>query len=63
MKTITYDDTKWKLVPIEPTRDMKESGYMQLPIIGAESVGADRITDMYKAMLSAAPRPEEGVEG
>ena len=54
MKTITYDETTWKLVPIEPTYEMLEAGegaiaptYTDTPV----SVPFD----IYRARLAAAP--------
>ncbi|MCQ9618335.1 hypothetical protein L1889_18010 [Paenalcaligenes niemegkensis] len=51
MKTVTYNETKWKLVPVEPTPEM----------YSAWLAGKDNTrhfwNDVYKAMLAAAPMP------
>jgi len=49
MKTVTYDETKWQLVPKEPTEEMRS---MILPSKW------DAIYVCYKAMLEAAPEYE-----
>ena len=43
--------TRWKLVPVEPTEEMENAGW-----IDKEDVCP---CDIYSAMLSAAPSPEE----
>jgi hypothetical protein len=48
MKTIQYDETKWKLVPIEPTVEMKIAG---------DNAGW-WCADKYRAMIALAPLPE-----
>ena len=62
MKTVAFDETKWKLVPIEPTPSMKTAGigvevYQDSPpstdCLTWEEVGA-----IYAAMLAAAPNQE-----
>ena len=62
MKTITYDETTWKLVPIEPTQEMKTAAigvevYQDSPpstdCLTWEEAGA-----IYAAMLAAAAAPE-----
>lgn len=50
MKTITYDETKWKLVPIEPTREQISAAQM------AWLNDPCRLSStLYRAMLAAAP--------
>lgn len=49
MKTITYDETKWRLVPIEPTEEM----------LFAADWPENGTLDAYRAMLDAAPHPED----
>lgn len=50
LTTKTYDDEKWKLVPIEPTIEM-------LHQITPASADYEEWKVNYKAMLSAAPEP------
>jgi len=51
MKTITYDETKWKLVPIEPTTTMVIAG------VNAALKNRDEPYFIFVAMLAAAPTP------
>lgn len=51
MKTITYDENKWQLVPKEATDEMVVAGYKR----DARSMPRT----FYSAMLTAAPEPEE----
>ena len=59
MKTITFDETKWKLVPVEPTPEMKAAGiniegYSEV----SDSIGAltwAEVDAIYRAMLAATP--------
>lgn len=53
--TTTYDPKKWKLVPIEPTRQMMSQGHFAMG-------GTDRgkFMRIYQAMLAAAPEKENG---
>lgn len=57
MKTITYDDTQWKLVPIRPTDDMivafAEAWYSKI-----RCIDDCEMEDAYADMLAAAPAPE-----
>ena len=41
----------WKLVPVEPTKEMLEAGQTEW----LDSAGADPSFDVYRAMLAAAP--------
>ncbi|MCG2586546.1 hypothetical protein [Massilia sp. TS11] len=50
MKTITYDDTKWKLVPVEPTPKMLDA--LNEP---DEPNIIKALTKAYKACIAAAP--------
>jgi len=50
MKTITYDETKYVLVPVEPTPEM---------LAALWAYKSDSLQDCYRAMLSAAPQPED----
>lgn len=54
-----FDDTKWRLVPIEPTKEMLIAGRRDY-IFAVES-GAKNMEPYaaeYKAMLAAAPKPQ-----
>lgn len=56
MKTITYDETKWKLVPVQPTEKMHRGGRAAMTAKGTVPVdGYEGAT--YAAMLSSAPTP------
>lgn len=46
MKTVTFDETKWKLVPIEPTDEMIRA-YIHQPLMSGQ--------ELYKLMIAAAP--------
>ncbi len=50
MKTITFDETKWKLVPVNPTSAMANAWFKEAQ--NAMSTNSDR----YRAMLHAAPQ-------
>lgn len=53
MKTITFDETKWKLVPVEPTREML------IAALDTDNASYDNhqyvLTEQWKDMLAAAP--------
>lgn len=51
-KTVTYDETKWKLVPVEPTEEMANSGWSLKPFV----------IDIYSAMIASAPEHPENDE-
>ena len=57
MKTVTYDETLWQIVPIEPTDEMFMAGYNER----SNQIRNDdeSIVDVYKAMLSAAPNLQD----
>ncbi len=56
MKTITYDETKWKLVPVEPTEEMLDAAGDECQYRkSAHTVSEDR----WAAMLAAAPAAPE----
>ena len=63
MKTVTYDETKWVLVPVEPTDEMVEAAWDS---DAADYVGEHkRIHSLglaWSAMLAAAPSAQ-GVDG
>lgn len=46
----------WKLVPVEPTGGMVQSGYAELPI-GAHMMGYAGIKAIFSAMIAYAPTP------
>lgn len=52
MKTVTFDPTKWQLVPVEPTQKMLNSAWDNM-------VYRTEILASYQAMLSAAPEHPE----
>ena len=56
MKTVTYDETKWVLVPVEPTDEMVEAAWDS---DAADYVGEHkRIHSLglaWSAMIAAAP--------
>lgn len=49
MKTVTFDESSWKLVPVEPTAEMYDAGDMQLAT-----------KQVWDAMLAAAPVAPNG---
>ncbi len=53
IKTFTIDTDKWRLVPVEPTRDMVIAGTHQR---FRDSYDAEE--DCYRAMIAAAPQQE-----
>jgi len=52
MKTITFDETMWQLVPKEPTQKMLNSAWDNM-------VYRTEMLASYQAMLSAAPEHPE----
>lgn len=60
MKTITFDETKWKLVPVEPTREML------MAALDTDNASYDNhqyvLTKQWKDMLAAAPSQLMGDE-
>lgn len=53
MKTATFDETKWKLVPKEPTDEMQRDG-CRVPLNKAA-----RHNVVYRTMLAVAPQHPE----
>ena len=53
IKTITIDDSKWRVVPIEPTKEMSNAAVFHYS--SAEYTG---FSSTYTAMVLAAPQPE-----
>ena len=52
MKTVTFDESVWQLVPVEPTIEMVKAATHSAVGFGTRAA--------YKAMLSAAPTHEGG---
>ena len=50
----------WVMVPREPTFDMVRNGSIDLGCRRDCTLGATRADQVWTAMLSAAPKPEEG---
>ena len=50
MKTVTFDETKWVLVPAEATQKMAHA---------FGDVGSRRFHARYRTALAAAPSPEQ----
>lgn len=55
MKTITYDETKWKLVPVEPTPEMVKA--MAAAYLDQHGYADAFIKAMYASAIAAAPAP------
>ena len=67
MKTVTFDDSVWQLVPAEPTQEMRLAGVaaqsekLKRYALGGSLPPIDHgIPDAYSAMLAAAPKFEGG---
>lgn len=52
MKTVTFDESVWQLVPVEPTIEMISAATRDSVGFGTRAV--------YQAMLAAAPKFEGG---
>ena len=52
MKTVTFDENVWQLVPKVPTREMIEQGNAAM----AYDCCSGDASDAYQAMLAAAPK-------
>lgn len=67
MKTITYDETKWRLVPVEPTPEMLDAwAELAMKRILGKRDGKGIIHaagENWKAMLAAAPQPPAEASG
>lgn len=61
MKTVTYDELLWKLVPVEPTEEMLNCG--PAPANDAEKFAADLAAgyrkNIWAAMLASTPAPAQ----
>lgn len=53
MKTVTYDETRWKLVPVKATHEMLEAAFL------CTAISVERLERAYRAMLSASPDGQE----
>ena len=53
MRTDTYDETKWRLVPMEPTTEMLTAGSEQIDL-SSHSPRA-----VWESMVAAAPTPPD----
>lgn len=60
MKTVTYDEKIYKLVPIEPTEDMCQYGRKRFKEIKFPVI-SHKMYHSFKAMLEAAPEYESGL--
>jgi hypothetical protein len=54
MQTRTYDETKWKLVPLEPTKRQMD---VARPLIRLGNM--EEVRDIYIAMVAAAEEPPQ----
>jgi hypothetical protein len=62
MKTVTFDETKWKLVPLEATQDITEAicHAKNLTRRGLDAVMSNNeLESIYRAMIAAAPEHKE----
>ena len=58
MKTVTFDESVWQLVPVEPTTEMVEAyfaGKMEVQSCTHQQRARERVARDYRAMLAAAP--------
>lgn len=53
MKTVSFDESEWQLVPVEATEEMLEAGFHAIEIGGGVTEHA------WAALLAAAPTPAE----
>jgi hypothetical protein len=53
MKTVSFDESEWQLVPVEATEEMLEAGFHAIEIGGGVTEQA------WAALLAAAPTPAE----
>ena len=63
MKTVTFDESVWQLVPVEPTPEMRLAGVaaqsekLKRYALGGSLPPIDHgMPDAYRAMLAAAPK-------
>jgi hypothetical protein len=55
LRTVTYDTATHKIVPLEPTTDMRRALFINL-------VHADDESNVIKAVLAAAPEYQEPIK-
>lgn len=59
MKTVTFDEKLWKLVPIEPTEEMANAFVDEDSSITLKQTNLPQaIKRLYQAMIAAAPQPQ-----
>jgi NOL1/NOP2/fmu family ribosome biogenesis protein len=58
MKTVTFDETKWKLVPLEPTYEMLDGAYEGISLSTAHTNHGVE-AHVYHAFISRAPEHKE----
>lgn len=66
MITVTFDETKWQVVPKEPTEVMVVAAmdrHDAEPLTSWGHMKAASDADVYKAMLAAAPSPNAMKDG
>ena len=63
MKTVTFDESVWQLVPVEPTPEMRLAGVAaqseklkRYALAGSFPPIDHGMPDAYRAMLAAAPK-------
>ena len=54
MKTVTFDESVWQLVPADPTVEMTINAIKKAKI---KYLGHGGYEAIYRAMLAAAPKP------
>lgn len=55
MKTITYDENLWQLMPKEPTADMLDAA--RRSPVGCYTISNGVCLRVWSAFLAAAPKP------
>ena len=55
MKTVTFDETKWKLVPIVPTNEMTSTMADTIDDPENERSSWDLAENVYRSGIAAAP--------
>lgn len=56
IRTVTYDDAEWVLVPREPTHQMTEAAVNRARTPEMDETLHGNYTGLYQAMLAAVPR-------
>ena len=57
MKTVSFDEDVWQLVPKEPTEAMSSDGWCDAIEHEADNIDIYDIAAIYRSMLAAAPQP------